>query len=246
MKKYFFIFSLALSHFAYSQKIINAVLVGDKGITEDQKKAKFLIVVKSYADTAFERLEYNFAGPMKRRLAYKDPLLKISNGTYTDFNAAGYISTQGNYSNNKKDGSWFKYNDTGKTVLEYRYHLDTLIEVINSDSLEIENKKLIKDTMDEHEAEYRGGQKKYLNYINKTFTVPSRTQSLQTGGSVRVQFIVDKEGKVINVHIKKSVEFAFDEEVMRVVSSAKDWLPASQKGRKVNAYREQPITISFK
>lgn len=30
-------------------------MVGDKGITEDAKNANYLIVVKTYADTAFEQ-----------------------------------------------------------------------------------------------------------------------------------------------------------------------------------------------
>ena len=49
----------------------------------------------------------------------------------------------------------------------------------------------------------------------------------------------------MDIQIAKSVEFAFDEESLRVVSLLKDWTPASQKGKKVNAYRIQPITISL-
>lgn len=110
----------------------------------------------------------------------------------------------------------------------------------------MKKKKIIINTTDEHEAEYKGGQKKYVNFIYKNLKIPERTQTLEAGGTVRVRFIVDKEGKVTNVRIWKSVEFAFDEEVMRVVSSAKEWIPAMQKGKKLNAYREQPVTISFK
>ena len=246
MKTYFLILFLGFSQFVLSQKIINAAMVGDNGITEDAKKAKFLIVIKSYADTSFERLEYNFAGSMKRRLTYKDPLLKILNGSYASYSPSGYVSNEGDYLDNKKDGSWLLYDDSSKAITEYKYHLDTLLAALNLDSLESKRKKLEQDSTDEHEAEYKGGQKKYLNYIYQNLKVPDRTQTLATGGTVRVRFIIDKEGKVTNVRIRKSVEFAFDEEAMRVISSAKDWIPAVQRGRKVNAYREQPITISFR
>ena len=237
-----------LSQFAHSQKIINAIMVSDNGVTEDAKKAKYLIVIKSYADTSFERMEYNFTGPIKRLLTYKDPQLKILHGPYAAFFPSGYISNEGNYVENKKDGSWLLYNDTAKAITESKYHLDTLLAVINLDSLE-EKRDKQKDNIDtsgEQEAEYRGGIRKYLNYINKNLKIPDRTQSLATGGTVRVRFIVNVEGKVTHVKLRKSIEFAFDEESMRVISSANDWIPAMQRGKKVNAYREQPITISFK
>jgi TonB family protein len=246
MKKYFLIFFLAFSQFAIAQKLINAVMVGDNGITEDVKKAKFLIVVKTYGDTAFERLEYNFTGPMKRRLTYKDAMLKTLHGRFVNFSPSGIVSSEGDYVDNKKDGSWYLYNDTAHAITEYKYHLDTLLAVIDLDSLQLEKKKITEDTTGEHEADYKGGIKKFSNFISQNLKIPERTQSLEAGGTVRVRFVIDKEGKVINVRIWKSVEFAFDEEALRVVSISKDWIPAIQKGRKVNAYREQPISLSFK
>lgn len=221
-------------------------MVGENGITENVKKAKFLIVVKSYADTAFERLEYNFTGPMKRRLTYKDHLLKILHGNFATYLPSGYIEREGNYVDNKKHGSWVLYRDSAKAYIEYKYHLDTLTAVLNLDSLHAERKKIIQDTTDEREAEYKGGEKKYLNHIYKNLKIPERTEALGTGGTARARFIVNKQGAVTEVRISRSVEFAFDEEVIRVVLSAKDWIPAFQRGRHVNAYREQPITISFK
>ena len=85
MTKYLIILLLIFSQSVISQQIVNAVMVGNKGITENQREAKYLIIVKKYNDSAFERLEYNFAGPIKRRLTYKDPDLKILNGTYADY-----------------------------------------------------------------------------------------------------------------------------------------------------------------
>lgn len=94
MKKYFLVLLLPASQFAIAQNIVNAVMVGDKGITDNAKTAKYLIVVKAWGDTAFERLEYNFTGPMKRRLTYKDPFLKILNGNFTNFSPAGLLQVR--------------------------------------------------------------------------------------------------------------------------------------------------------
>lgn len=221
-------------------------MVSDSGITEDAIKAKFLIIIKTYGDTSFERLEYNFGGPMKRRITYSDSELKVKNGNFANFSAKGILISEGNYRENKKDGSWFLYNEVPKVILEYKYHLDTLLQILNTDSLINERKKIKADTIGEHEAAYRGGEKKYLNYIYSNLKIPERTLNLNAEGTVRVRFIIDEQGKVTNVRISKSVEFALDEEAMRVVSSAKDWLPASIKDKKVKAYREQPITVSFK
>ena len=246
MKKYSVIFLLAFSQFAIAQKMINAVMVGDNGITQDVKKAKFLIVLKTYGDTAFERLEYNFTGPMKRCLTYKDAMLKTLHGRYVNFYSSGIISSEGDYVDNKKDGSWYLYNDTAHAITEYKYHLDTLLAVINLDSLELEKKKVIVDTTGEHEADYKGGIKKFSNFISQNLKIPERTQPLEAGGTVKIRFCDQQRRKGYECPIWKSVEFAFDEEALRVVSLSKDWTPAIQKGRNVNAYREQPISISFK
>jgi TonB family protein len=246
MKTFLLIALSCISFTVSAQKIINAVMVGDKGITEKVKEAKFLILVKTYADTAFERLEYNFTGPMKRRLTYKDPELKILNGNYASYYGSGYRMYEGKYKDNLKDGSWYFFNDTGKAILEYKYDLGILSAVLNMDSLDIENKKIKSDTTGEIEADYKGGMDKYTRLINHNFIIPERTQSLEKGGTVKVRFIVDTAGSVTNVQVVKSVEFAFDEEVMRVVTTATEWTPASQKGRKVKAYREQPLSLSFK
>ena len=246
MKKYFFILFLTFSQFVIAQKIVKTVMVGNNGITEDVQKAKYLIVVKKYSDTAFERLEYNFTGPMKRRLTYKDSLLKTLNGNYANFFPSGFISSGGNYLDNKKEGRWFVYDDSGHAQMGYNYHLDKIMNIINIDSLSEEQKKIEKDTTGKHEAFYKGGEKKYLNYIYQNLKVPNRTENLMAGGTVRVRFIIDEDGRLRNVQIRKSVEFAFDEEVIRVVSSAKDWIPANINGKKIKAYREQPISVSFK
>jgi protein TonB len=56
-------------------------------------------------------------------------------------------------------------------------------------------------------------------------------------------FIVNRDGKCIEVHLKKSVEFVLDQEAIRVVEQSPLWQPAVQDGKNVNAYRVQPLTF---
>jgi protein TonB len=245
MKYIFFIFFLNFSLLASSQKIINVVWSDEKGITTEIEKAKYLIVVESYGDTSFERLDYNFAGPRQRKRTYKDADLKILNGEFADYNQNSYISSKGNYINNKKEGTWYVFDDTASAIFEYQYRHDSLLSVVNLDSVSKENKKIKLDTSGTVEAQYKGGQKKLTKFIADHFTIPQRTKDLQAGGTVKVIYMIDVDGKVKDTHLTKSVEFSFDEEVVRVVSSASDWTPASKNGKHVKAYRLQPFTLSF-
>ncbi len=237
-------FIILSSCYCSAQKIIVAAMADEKGITNDQKKAKYLIIIKKYSDTAYERLDYNFSGSMLKRALYIDSSLSILNGNYAEYSPAGFLSSDGQYLNNKKDGDWFLFDDTSRAIAKYVYHLDTLLSVVNLDSLDEERKKMKGDTTDQHEAVYNGA-KKVLKIIQSNIKVPERTIGLGTSGTTRIKFIIDTTGKAVDIEVFKSVEFAFDEEAMRVVGLLKDWIPASQRGIKLKAYRILPITISF-
>jgi len=239
----FFTFFISISTFA--QKILGAVMTDDNGITNNQQKAKFLVVEKQINDSAFEKLEYNFSGPMINRGTFKDKALTILNGEYADYHINGYLATTGHYNNNKKDGLWYIYDDTAKAITEYKFHLDSLLSKIDMDSMTKANEKIKHDTTGETEASYKGGNGKIRSLISYNFKMPQRTISLHKDGTVKIRFVIDTAGDVKEIAVLQSVEFAFDEEAMRVISLMKKWNPASDKGKKVRAYRIQPITISL-
>jgi TonB family protein len=245
MRVLFLTISFFISYSTFSQKILGAVMTDENGITNDQQKAKFLVVEKQINDTAFEKLEYNFAGPMINRATFKDKALTILNGDYADYHENGYLATTGRYNNNKKDGVWYIYNDTSKALTELKFHLDSLVSKMDMDSMTKVNEKINQDTTAEFEATYPGGIGKIRSLISSKFILPQRTISLRQGGTVKIRFLIDTTGDVKGIAVLQSVEFAFDEEAMRVISLMKKWNPASEKGKKVIAYRIQPITVSL-
>ncbi len=61
MKKYLLgFFLLGISFNSNAQKIIGALIADENGVTTDQSKAKYLVVLKKYNDSVFERLDYYF------------------------------------------------------------------------------------------------------------------------------------------------------------------------------------------
>jgi periplasmic protein TonB len=65
-----------------------------------------------------------------------------------------------------------------------------------------------------------------------------------TGGkyTVIVKFVVSKDGSLSDVKCENDPGFGMCEEAIRVIKKTKNWTPAIQNGRNVNAYRRQPIT----
>jgi protein TonB len=60
---------------------------------------------------------------------------------------------------------------------------------------------------------------------------------------VIIQFIVDLDGSLSEVKALTLHGFGMEEEAIRVIKAGPKWEPAIQNGRKVKAYRKQPITF---
>ena len=68
---------------------------------------------------------------------------------------------------------------------------------------------------------------------------------LHKTGNVVVSFVVNSDGELSEVGLRKSVEFSLDYEAMRLIKESPKWEPALQMGKPVKAYRLQPITFSM-
>ena len=90
---------------------------------------------------------------------------------------------------------------------------------------------------------YKKSNKDWINYLTQTLDPEVGNKSVK-GGQVRVGFTVNTSGKCVDIYLRKSVEFVLDEEAIRVIENSPLWEPAIQKGRKVNAYRVQPINFA--
>lgn len=211
----------------------------------DIKKAVYFLRVKQANDSSWEWVYYNMFGPRIKVEHYKDSKAAVKDGKFTYYYPKGTVDSVGNYFNGEPDGKWYFLDKEGKTIRKKTYSNGLLL----SDSVfapkKTDTAKKIELKPGEVESEYPGGQSAWARFLGKNFHYPDRAINNNVQGEVRVQFIVDTTGSVINPEINKSVEYSLDEEALRMIGLCGKWTSAVQNGRKVKSFKRQPVVFKL-
>ena len=89
--------------------------------------------------------------------------------------------------------------------------------------------------------EYPGGQNAWARYLQKNLRYPEEAQPKSIQGTVVVQFWVDSSGFSHDVTAISGPE-ELREESIRVVKNVGRWASAVCNGKRVNAWKSQPIS----
>lgn len=73
----------------------------------------------------------------------------------------------------------------------------------------------------------------FSKWVNSRLVYPKIAFDNGVQGLVRIQFIVNADGQVINVKVLRGVDSSLDKEAVRVVSSSPKWTPGKQGGKNV-------------
>jgi len=99
----------------------------------------------------------------------------------------------------------------------------------------------------EEKATFQGGDlQKFQRYILENFKISESVRSSGISGKIIAQFVVGPEGKVENIKIIKGLNFATDNEMVRVLQNSPPWKPAKQGGKAVRQRFILPLTIDLK
>jgi TonB family protein len=184
---------------------------------------------------------YAATGRIYGRSVYSDTSFGFAKGTYVRYTENGTLEDSAYY---EKLGSMvygYHYHPNGKLAGKY-----FLPEGAKDPEMEgyDEKGKRIKNYIFFREAEFKGGNQKWITFLTKSlsteFTTKNKTEEYKT---VVVEFIVDKSGNVVNTKVfESSGNSALDADAVRTIQSSPQWIPAIQYNKPVNAYRRQPVT----
>jgi TonB family protein len=93
----------------------------------------------------------------------------------------------------------------------------------------------------EEMPQYTGGEAAMMDFVAKNIVYPQEARDKEISGRVFVSFIVEKDGSVNEVNVKKGIGGGCDEEAVRVVKAMPKWKPGKMKGEAVRVSYQMPI-----
>jgi protein TonB len=98
------------------------------------------------------------------------------------------------------------------------------------------------------EASFPGGMPAWKRFLSRNLDasaplkdLPRKTKNFEQ--TAICQFIVCKDGTICDIKVVNKVLPSIKKEVERVIKLSGNWTPAEQNGKKVKAYRKQPVTF---
>jgi len=95
----------------------------------------------------------------------------------------------------------------------------------------------------EQMPEYPGGMQAMIEFLQTNMKYPEDAAKQKVEGRVMVQFVVETDGSVSDVHVAKQVFPSLDAEAIRVVQAMPKWMPGKEKGKVVRVKYNLPIVF---
>lgn len=166
--------------------------------------------------------------------------------------------SSGYYKKDKKTGEWKLMDANEKIVFQYNYdtyHLTTPNDSIYSPKYLNKNKgvsdslhTVVFDETVDRIPLYYGGFKLLYRDISTILRYPAFDIDNENQGTVYVNIVVNEDGSVANLSLKKSSGFTtLDREAIRTVNFFNEnWLPAIKNGKAVKSFITIPIVFKLK
>lgn len=82
-----------------------------------------------------------------------------------------------------------------------------------------------------------------MDWIKQNLQYPIIAKINGIQGRVLVQFVVNKDGSIVDSKVIRAVESSLDQEALRLVRTMPKWNPGKQRGKVVRVRFTLPITF---
>ncbi|MEP3390044.1 MAG: energy transducer TonB [Reichenbachiella sp.] len=132
-----------------------------------------------------------------------------------------------------------------EAIIDVEIHeTDVIEDLVFDNPIDIEEPEEVFDIV-ETQPEPFGGLIAFYQHVAKKMKYPNQARRMGVEGKVYVQFVIDKTGKLTDVHAIKGIGAGCDEEAVRVIKNSPDWSPGRQRGRPVKVRMILPITFKL-
>ena len=97
----------------------------------------------------------------------------------------------------------------------------------------------------EEQAEFPGGLDSMYAYIQKNLKYPELAKEKGIEGRVFVSFIIEKDGSISNILVKRAIGGGCEEAAVEMVKNMPKWKPGKQRGKPVRFQFTLPIKFEL-
>ena len=135
----------------------------------------------------------------------------------------------------KVEESTIQASDDTQTAVEIKY---TPVEV---EEEEVEEQQIFQVV--EEMPEFPGGMGECMKWLGKNIKYPTISQENGVQGRVIIQFVVNKDGSIVDAQVARGVDPYLDKEALRVVGQMPKWKPGKQRGKEVRVKYTLPVVF---
>ena len=129
--------------------------------------------------------------------------------------------------------STIQASDDTQAAVEVKY---TPVEV---EEEEVEEQQIFQVV--EEMPEFPGGMAECMKWLGKNIKYPTISQENGVQGRVIIQFVVNRDGSIVDAQVARGVDPYLDKEALRVISMMPKWKPGKQRGKAVRVRYTQPV-----
>ena len=129
--------------------------------------------------------------------------------------------------------STIQASDDTQAAVEVKY---TPVEV---EEEEVEEQQIFQVV--EEMPEFPGGMGECMKFLSKNIKYPTISQENGVQGRVIVQFVVNRDGSIVDPVVVRGVDPYLDKEALRVISTMPKWKPGKQRGKAVRVKYTVPV-----
>ena len=129
--------------------------------------------------------------------------------------------------------STIQASDDTQAAVEVKY---TPVEVEEED---VEEQQIFQVV--EEMPEFPGGMSECMKFLGKNIKYPTISQENGVQGRVIVQFVVNRDGSIVDPVVVRGVDPYLDKEALRVIQMMPKWKPGKQRGKAVRVKYTVPV-----
>ncbi len=90
---------------------------------------------------------------------------------------------------------------------------------------------------------FPGGEQALFKYLSDNIRYPVIAQETGIQGRVICQFVVNRDGSIVDIEVVRSVDKSLDNEAVRVIKNMPTWSPGKQRGKSVRVKYTLPVNF---